>query len=338
MGIERFVAADGRSDGPFQWKVVTYPARLCSRCEDDTNVIRIPEGKKLATIVRLLGILLKQKTDMVHCVGLSRISVCCAWAALLLRRPYVFELSIDPSPDIMATLGSRLVNLPLCKASGYIALTPRLDAYFRSLSSGRPVFLRANPVALEAPAEEGENLPSGTRSLLLGRFSPRKGQEVALETLAHLPREQTLILAGPVIGKQDEAYVDRLKAMTKQLGLEDRVEFRSEFVSDVAALIRQCRSVWCFSRREGLPNVVLEALWSGRPVFVNATLGLGHIVKDGINGLNLPEDVTEKARLIQGAIRKGFDSRMISRQAQQMFDLGRHAEATYRFLASMASP
>ncbi|WP_020410678.1 glycosyltransferase family 4 protein [Hahella ganghwensis] len=330
--IERSDKAKG---GTFTWKVLSHHVRLSTDINDDTNVSRIKEGKKLPTILACMRHIRYHQIDIVHCVGISKITMCSAWAAIFLRRPYIFELSIDPPEDTLTRFKNKVFNYPLRKASGYIALTSRLKAFFQQISNSQPIFLRPNPVTLNTDGVKGADLIPTLPHLLLGRFSKRKGQEVAIRTLSHLPDTERLILAGPVIGQQDRDYVASLRELVAQLGLENRVEFRTEFVRDVASQIGQCQSVWCFSEREGLPNVVLEALWCGRPAFVNAGLGLQDIVTDYENGLNLPGSPKEKALLIRSALSKDFDNELIRAKAQKLFDLQVHAEKTHQFIKSI---
>ncbi len=336
--IQQTVAPRSSLKQTFHWQVLTHPVRLPTEVVDDTNVSRIKEGKKLSTILVCLKYLRRNKIDLLHCVGLSKITMCSAWAALILRRPYIFELSIDPPEDTLSTTKNRIFNYPLRKASGYIALTSRLEEYFRTVSKGQPIFQRPNPVTLKNTVEINRELDPNAPHLLLGRFSQRKGQDVAIRTLALLPEGEKLVLAGPVIGKQDEKYVSRLQAMVEQLNLQERVEFRTEFISEVAELIMQSHSVWCFSDREGLPNVVLEALWCGRPVFVNKSLGLQTIVIDGQDGYNLPNAAEEKAVIIQQALLAGFNTEVIRLKAHKTFDLGKHSHETFDFMSLLIKP
>lgn len=318
----------------FDWRIMAPPTRLEAEVKDDGNVQRVLQTGFWGVFFTCLKSLIKQDADIVHCVGLSRITLAAAWAALLLGHKFVFELSIDPPAGLFGSLRGRILHYPLRKAAGYIALTPRLHDFFRDLSWTRPVFLRANPVTLGIP----EDAPSheGTVHLLLGRFTTRKGQSQALKTLALLPDTHRLILAGPVMGKSDEAYLAALKEEATSLGVEGRVSFQPAFIDDVAALIMQSDTVWCFSEREGLPNVVLEGLWCGRPAFVNASLGLSDLIVNGVNGQNLPDLPREKARMIAQEMKRGFDTDLIQRTARAYFDLDQHAAKTYAFLKKVS--
>ncbi len=69
------------------------------------------------------------------------------------------------------------------------------------------------------------------RLLYVGRLDPRKGVDVAIETLARLPEEATL----RVVGTGDDDYVAGLHALAQRLGVADRVTFAAVPREQVAA-------------------------------------------------------------------------------------------------------
>ena len=76
---------------------------------------------------------------------------------------------------------------------------------------------------------------------------------------------------------------------------------------DTGALLRSC-TVFVLSscQDEGMPNVVLEAMASGRPVVATAIAGLDEIVEDGRTGILVPP---RDSRALAGAILKLLDDR-----------------------------
>jgi len=316
----------------FQWHVVTLPARLESQNTDERNVSRIGGSKRVLMIARCVFLLARQWPQIVHCVGLSKITFSCSWAAKILRIPYIFELSIDPPESSLQQIRDKWFERPLKDACGFIALTPRIQALFKTLSSEKPIFLRPNPVTLSDNGVSDIPPKNSRKHLLLGRFTARKGQADALRTLSNLTNEHTLILAGPVICQADQQYLETLKSLAIELNISERVEFKDEYITNVQALMQEAGSIWCFSEREGLPNVVLEGLWTGIPAFVNRNLGLHHVIIDGFNGAHLPQSPSEKATIINIELNKGFNKKDIMRQAREEFDLPIHAAKTYTFI------
>jgi len=111
----------------------------------------------------------------------------------------------------------------------------------------------------------------GWRLLYLGRLDPRKGVHLAVEALALLPPEATLVIQGS--GGADD-YRDRLRESADALGVGDRVRFSTApreklpevlGAADVLLFPVQWDEPW------GL--VPLEAMAIGRPVVASGTGG-----------------------------------------------------------------
>lgn len=126
----------------------------------------------------------------------------------------------------------------------------------------------------------------------VGRLSPEKGFDLLIRTAARLIRGGTdlnLIIAGD----GDEAL--RLEALAAELGVADRVHLPGH-VADPRSLYEAMDAFVLSSRREGLPNVVLEAMALEVPVLATRVNGVPRLVRSGANGLVVaPESVDELA-------------------------------------------
>jgi glycosyltransferase involved in cell wall biosynthesis len=121
-----------------------------------------------------------------------------------------------------------------------------------------------------------------------GRLGTEKGFDVlirAVHALAARGFDFELWIAGT--GEEE----DRLRALCGDLGIADRVRFLG-FVADMVELFEALDVFVLSSRREGLPNVLLEAMAMGVPVVATGIAGAPEAVRDGENGLlSAPDDV-----------------------------------------------
>jgi len=144
----------------------------------------------------------------------------------------------------------------------------------------------------------GFKLPSDTIVLLFtGSLIHRKGVDLLIEALIEVAQkapELFLWLVGPKDQSEnpsmDEAFVTSLQQKVVEAGLSDRVRFHG-MIADRHKLAEayQAADVFVFpSRKEGLPNVVLEAMACGLPVIVSDLPGLKNVIKPNDNGIVFP--------------------------------------------------
>jgi len=96
-------------------------------------------------------------------------------------------------------------------------------------------------------------------------------------------REARLFIGGPMIDARG------VRRFAHSLRHPERVTYVGALnANDVPDVIRQVDVLVIPSRREGLPNVCLEAMACGVPVIATAVGGLPEIVQDGVNGLLVP--------------------------------------------------
>lgn len=136
----------------------------------------------------------------------------------------------------------------------------------------------------------GEARTTGAlRLLAVGRLVEKKGFTVLIEAIARLTHPVSLRIVGE--GPEREEIERRVAA----LGLADRIELVGRRThDDLPAEFRWADAVVVPSivdsrgDRDGLPNVVLEALASGRPVVASDAGAIAAAVRDGVSGLLVP--------------------------------------------------
>ena len=122
--------------------------------------------------------------------------------------------------------------------------------------------------------------------LVVGRYSQEKGQDriprIAADLMARRDDFQFILIGeGP-----DE---EDLRALIEREGVGDRVELHP-FVADIRPYYRAATLCVLPSRREGMPNVVLEALLMGCPLVSMDVGGVREIVSTGVEALVVPQD------------------------------------------------
>jgi glycosyltransferase involved in cell wall biosynthesis len=152
---------------------------------------------------------------------------------------------------------------------------------------------------------DGRDALDPVRLLAVGRFQPKKGYRMLLEAVARVPAAVRLTVVG--YGPLEAA----LRARAESLGLTDRVTWTGPL--DQLAVREQYRSsdllllaseVAPDGDRDGLPNVVVEALSQGLPVVATRAAAIPELVVDAIHGrLVPPGDVDALAAAIEALVR-----------------------------------
>jgi len=148
-----------------------------------------------------------------------------------------------------------------------------------------------------------------------------------------------------IIGSGPQREV--LQAQAKQLGLADRIKLVGAQAHDAVCLAYQRASVFVLpcviasdGDRDGIPNVLLEAMASGVPVVSTPVSGIPELVESGVDGLLVPPNDPEA---LAEAIDKLFASKRLRQRLaraarakiESSFSLNASAE---RLLALFGEP
>ncbi len=128
-------------------------------------------------------------------------------------------------------------------------------------------------------------LPLNFKTLLFaGRLQPFKGVDILLRAVACLKRKdlRLLILGG---GSEGDGEVAQLRALSVELGIEDKVTFLGTVKHGKMPLFYSAADVCVVpSYHESFSLVALEASACGTPVVASRVGGLATIIKDGETG------------------------------------------------------
>ena len=115
----------------------------------------------------------------------------------------------------------------------------------------------------------------------IGRLSAEKGFDLLIDAVASLIHDGAdlkLVIAGE--GPEKES----LKRQIKNLNMEEHIKLLG-FCSNTRSFYESLDIFVLSSHREGLPNVVLEAMAMGTPVVATNVDGVPKIITDGHDGI-----------------------------------------------------
>lgn len=244
-------------------------------------------------------------------------------------------------PIVTNVLGSDVNELPLHRmlkpqvawglrqAARVVAVSGTLGEKVVELGVPRErVVVQHNGVDSEAfqPRDRGEaraqlGLDGGRPTILyVGNVKPEKGVADLVEAMAPLVGRHRLhdaLLC--VVG--DGELRGPLEARVAELGVADSVRFVGRRLHDEIPHWMSACDVLCLpSYREGCPNVVIEALASGRPVVASRVGGIPELIT-GVrdNGVLVrPCDPEALADALCGALRRTWDTAALRRSVEHL--------------------
>jgi glycosyltransferase involved in cell wall biosynthesis len=252
---------------------------------------------------------LLRATDVLHFHGLSEkmlLLVPLARAAGVRVLSKMTSVGLDDPASLRGVRG-RLLRRALDAAHLHVALSPAMHERFVATGSD-PSRLRFIPNGVDTtrffPASDEERAtaraahglpPGGSVVVQVGFWSRDKGPDVLLDAWlrarATLPAPATLLFigaAGPGHVEVDAALVADARARIRAAGAETAVHL-VDHAGDVAGYLRAADVFVLASRREGLPNALLEAMATGLPCIASDLPGVtSWLVRTGETGVLIP--------------------------------------------------
>ncbi|OGZ03634.1 MAG: hypothetical protein A2604_00925 [Candidatus Liptonbacteria bacterium RIFOXYD1_FULL_36_11] len=150
--------------------------------------------------------------------------------------------------------------------------------------------------------------------LTVGALKPRKGVDIVIKALG-IVKNEFPFLNYKVVGYPDSSdFAGYLKRLTRENGVEKRVEFLSGINDEELVKLYNQAKIFILAARtekgsfEGFPMVFYEANACGTPVISTTGFGSEYAIKNGINGyLVVPEKPEEVAEAIRKIIAGDYD-------------------------------
>jgi glycosyltransferase involved in cell wall biosynthesis len=263
-----------------------------------------------------------RRADIVHLHGFSSKTPILVAIARLLGRPVVIKLTSVGHDDAisMKAKGTSWFR-SFSSADRLVAVSPRFtELHAEAGLQPERLTLIPNGVDLERfrPPAPGERdairrdlgLPIDVAVVLfVGFFSREKHPDIAFaawtDTFARTP-DARLVLLGRTRSPYyeiDPAIADAIRRDADRLQCRDRLVM-VEYTDAIERFYRAADVLMLPSSREGLPNVVLEAMASGLPCVVSRLPGVtDSLITDGRNGLLVePGNRSGFARALSGLL------------------------------------
>jgi glycosyltransferase involved in cell wall biosynthesis len=267
--------------GPWDWRVVRALVALCRR-----ERVAVWHGHDYKT--NALGLLLKRFWPM------RLVTTVHGWVTHTTRTPLYYKVDqlCLPRYERVVCVSDDLFEACLAcgvPARNLVLLENAIDAaeYTRRQGTGPA------KAALGFP-------PQGFLIGAVGRLSDEKGFDVLIRSVAALLR-RGLDVRLVIVGEGGERA--RLEKLSNDLGLGDRVSLPG-WQADVRGYFEAMDAFALSSHREGLPNVLLEAMALGVPVVATRVNGVPRLVQDGRNGFLVePADVDGLTTALVGLVK-----------------------------------
>jgi len=280
----------------------------------------------------MLADMLEQAGDVSHinghyCHGATTVT----WfASMMTKLPFSFTAH---AKDIyLPSLNpAGLLRRKMDAARFVITCTDANRDYLENLGSKTPVYciyhgLNAEfcNIMKEQPAMRATN--GHFRVLGVGRLIPKKGFDILVQACAILHEKRVPFEA--IIVAEGGEHEKEIRRLITANGLENSVFLPGPMSQSQLFDEYQKASAFCLpcrvlenGDRDGIPNVLMEAMAVGVPVVSTPISGIPELIHDGVNGLLVPSE--DSRALAEAFLRLINDNRLakdLSRNAQETIE------------------
>ncbi len=270
------------------------------------------QAKTLAKILR------SQKVDVVH--ARSRVP---AWIALIACRRVGIPL-ITTCHGVYSTHGlSRVMGWGRVVIAISNAVSRHMKQNFDvSHSRLRLIHRGVNLDEFEQADIKNSKSPIDAQNpftiVIVGRITPIKGHPILLKAMARVTRVIPHVKLKIIGSSSKQRYLDELEHMTRDLNLQDSVEFMGSR-PDVSELLKHAHLLVAPAvGEEAFGRVLIEAGACQIPVIASCIGGIVDIIEDGVDGFLVPaSDPSALAETIIKVIRNPSHAAQMAKRLQR---------------------
>ena len=251
--------------GPWDWRVVKELLAVCKR-----EKVTIWHGHDYKT--NAMGLLLKKLWPM------RLVTTVHGWVHHTTRTPLYYRIDRYCLPRYERVIS---VSDDLLEACSNAGVRPEQNRLLENAIDTEEYIRRQATVTAKAKLE----LPiQGILIGAVGRLEPEKAFDVLIRAVKDL-RDRIHDVRLVIVGEGSERT--RLTELASELEIADRVHLVG-WQSDVKAYFEAMDVFALSSLREGLPNVLLEAMAMEVPCVATRIAGIPKLIESGVNGLLVP--------------------------------------------------
>jgi glycosyltransferase involved in cell wall biosynthesis len=292
----------------------------------------------LSSLFRIVSVYRRvyKSIDVVHTIDSSWLSTVVAYLAYLTRKPLVKEIVLLGSDDpltIQKKFFNKIFLFPFHYARHIVVISDALkDACIKAGFSPEKVWSRPNPVYIsdsdsKAIKTESRRFKSAKKILWVGKINPRKNIEFLIESGRYLKGQVTLTFIGPSHDFME--YTNKLIKLARDIEFHTQKRIKVDFIQsqlsaqELSLFYKDSDLFWFASHKEGMGNVVAEALVYGTPVITLPVDGIMHqLLKDPADGqvvdTNHPQEFAKVVN--EWLLKEDIDRLSISQRAKDFFN------------------
>lgn len=258
------------------------------------HIIDLGIKKTLLSIMSLRKVLINIEADIIYST-LFRTHIAIDLAVIAFKKKPKIVLRSPTSPKLLIERGEisflmrTLITRAYKHADKILAQTPEMKneiVSYHTIEEDK-VVLFINPLDKELINEKIEEAinPFDDKYInivALGRLSEVKGFDILLKSFAKVQQQNNNFFLN-IVGK-DGGEEEKLKKICKKLKIETHVKFWG-FQSNPYQYFYYSQLFVLSSRREGLPNTVLENLYLKKSIVATKCVPfMSELIEDGVNG------------------------------------------------------